>query len=229
MSENKDVATTQHSSDTEELETSKRNHHIVTVEIGNYEVSIEDVWGIAHQAARVKLCENPKFLQRIAKGQVTVQNLMKGNCVIYGVNTGYGNNCRVKVPEALINDLPDHLVDYHCCGMGKYFNDQETRAILAMRVTSLARGYSGVRLELLRQLVTFLDKDILPCIPQTGSVGASGDLTPLSYVAATLCGRRNVRFNGKTQAAENVLEEVKMFFFIRSSIESRVSLLFKNS
>jgi histidine ammonia-lyase len=114
------------------------------------------------------------------------------------------------VPAALVTELPLHLSRYHGCGLGKYLSLPATRAVMACRLTSLAQGYSGVRIELLEGIEAFLNNNILPCIPEEGSVGASGDLTPLSYIAAALIGERMVWFNGSIQPAAKALAESRI-------------------
>ena len=94
--------------------------------------------------------------------------------------------------EELLAELPAQLTRYHGCGLGRHLDAGETRAVLLARLVSLAQGYSAVRFELLEALGALLNHDILPRIPAEGSVGASGDLTPLSYVAAVLMGEREV-------------------------------------
>ncbi|EQD28324.1 Phenylalanine/histidine ammonia-lyase, partial [mine drainage metagenome] len=88
--------------------------------------------------------------------------------------------------------MPVHLIQYHGCGLGRYFDEPTAAAIVATRLVSLAYGFSGVRFDVLRQLHALLEYRIIPLIPEEGSVGASGDLTPLSYVAAVLMGERDV-------------------------------------
>ncbi|NLB14228.1 MAG: aromatic amino acid lyase, partial [Gammaproteobacteria bacterium] len=114
----------------------------------------------------------------------------------------------VNIPPALVAELPHHLFAYHGCGMGRFLDVEETRAVLAARLASLARGMSGVSLELLEGLEALLRHDVLPLIPAEGSVGASGDLTPLSYVAAVLCGEREVMFQGQRCSAAQALAEI---------------------
>lgn len=139
---------------------------------------------------------------------MTVQKLLDENHIIYGVNTGYGNSCTVSVSKELVDELPSHLVRYHCTGLGRHFDDASTRALLTARIVSLTKGFSAVRLELLNQLVLLLQNDVLPLVPEEGSVGASGDLTPLSYVAAVLCGERKVRFKGQVEDTMTVFKKV---------------------
>ena len=96
----------------------------------------------------------------------------------------------------MVAELPRHLYTYHGCGLGEYFTPAQTRAMIATRLTSLCKGFSGVSVELLEQMVRLLQRDLLPIIPSEGSVGASGDLTPLSYLAAVLCGEGEVWRDG---------------------------------
>ena len=108
---------------------------------------------------------------------------------MYGVNTGYGDACVVDVPTELVEALPLQLTRYHGCGLGQHLDDAQTLAVIAARLNSLAYGFSGVRTVLLERLADLINHRVLPRIPSEGSVGASGDLTPLSYVAAALVRR----------------------------------------
>lgn len=176
------------------------------VHIGNGRINIEDVLRIALGHQGISLSSNPEFARRIRKGAAFLEKLLAADGIVYGVNTGYGDSCTVRVPSALVNELPLHLTRYHGCGMGEYLDAEATLAVLVCRLNSLAQGYSGVRWELLEQLAALINHRILPNIPAEGSVGASGDLTPLSYVAAALIGEREVRYAGKLQPAADVLK-----------------------
>ena len=110
----------------------------------------------------------------------------------------------------MISELPAHLYTYHGCGLGRFFDEVETRAILVSRLVSLSKGFSGVSYGLLQQITGLLHNDILPRIPAEGSVGASGDLTPLSYVAAVLCGDREVMVNTEIKLAADALHAAGM-------------------
>lgn len=171
-------------------------------------LTIEDIVRVAQQQAMPVLGENADFIARIDKGAAFVDTLLKEEGCIYGVTTGYGDSCTVAVPLELVEQLPIHLYTFHGCGLGEYFSAEQTRAILATRLTSLALGYSGVRYRLLLQLMTLLQHDILPLIPQEGSVGASGDLTPLSYLAAVLAGEREVLYQQQRQPAAAVFKSL---------------------
>jgi len=167
-----------------------------TVVFGQRAITIEQVVALARRHARARLQDGEAFEQRIARGARFLDSLLTREGVIYGVTTGYGDSCVVAVPLEHVESLPQHLYTFHGCGLGRHFDEPTTRAVLAVRLQSLCQGVSGVRMVLLERLCAFLENDILPLIPEEGSVGASGDLTPLSYVAAALSGERVVRHEG---------------------------------
>ena len=169
-------------------------------------LSIEDVCLLASMSAEASLSEDPAFRARIRRGSEFLDRLLREDGVVYGVTTGYGDSCTVVIPPELVAELPHHLFAYHGVGLGRMLDAAETRAVLAARLQSLSQGVSGVSVELLDQLAAFLRHDVLPQIPAEGSVGASGDLTPLSYVAAALCGERDVLFRGRVQPAAEALK-----------------------
>jgi histidine ammonia-lyase len=173
--------------------------------IGAGRLRLDDVVAIANRSAQASLRSDADFRARITRGADFVDRLIAEDGVVYGVTTGYGDSCTVTIPPALVNELPRHLYTYHGCGLGRFLDPDETRAVLVARLVSLAQGVSGVSYALLEQLAALLRYDILPLIPAEGSVGASGDLTPLSYVAAVLCGEREVRFRDNVEPAAQVL------------------------
>ncbi|WP_137937808.1 aromatic amino acid ammonia-lyase [Chitinivorax sp. B] len=183
-------------------------HTVPTIVFGNQRRSLDDIVNVAHHRARAILCDDAAFQQRIQRGADLIDRILEEDGVIYGVTTGYGDSCTVTVPPSLVPSLPQHLYTYHGCGLGDMLSPIETRAVLATRLLSLSQGYSGVSYQMLKQLAALLEHDILPLIPSEGSVGASGDLTPLSYVAAALCGERDVLFQGEIMSATTALARV---------------------
>jgi histidine ammonia-lyase len=170
-------------------------------------LTIEDIVDIAAGRAQAVLSGDPAYRAMIQRGADFLDRLLREDGNIYGVTTGYGDSCTVNVPAELVAELPHHLYTYHGCGLGEHFSPAQTRAILASRLASLSKGYSGVSLDLLEQIARLLDAGLLPLIPSEGSVGASGDLTPLSYLAAVLCGEREVWRDGETVPAAQALAE----------------------
>jgi histidine ammonia-lyase len=178
-----------------------------TVRFDQDRLSIEDIVDIAQGRATAVLSDEPAFRSAIQLGADFLERLLREDGTIYGVTTGYGDSCTVTVPPELVAELPHHLYTYHGVGLGEYFTPPQTRAILASRLASLSKGYSGVSVELLLQITRLLDAGLLPLIPSEGSVGASGDLTPLSYLAAVLCGEREVWRDGVQVPAAQALRE----------------------
>ena len=178
------------------------------VVFGGTELRIEDVAALSRRDAQAVLSADAAFRARIAKGAAFLDRVLEEDGVIYGVTTGYGDSCTTSIPPELVRELPHHLFAYHGCGLGRFLDAEETRAVLAARLASLSRGMSGVSLGLLEGLEKLLRHDVLPLIPAEGSVGASGDLTPLSYVAAVLCGEREVMHAGVRKPAIDALKEI---------------------
>ncbi|HET9680303.1 MAG TPA: aromatic amino acid ammonia-lyase [Gammaproteobacteria bacterium] len=175
------------------------------IEINENPLTIENVCDVA-QGAPVALTTSPAFIDRINNGAEYLNKLLARGDAIYGVNTGFGDSCVTNVPQENLAELPLHLTRYHGCGLGSYFSAPETRAIIITRINSLAQGFSGIRWDVLTQLTALLEYDILPRIPAEGSVGASGDLTPLSYIAAALIGERDVIHHGQPMSAAKALQ-----------------------
>ncbi len=175
------------------------------VAIGARPLSIEDVVALAEGEARPAIDEDLELRARIEASVRFVRDALRDGRVIYGITTGYGASAEFRVSPEVAGLLPVNLMRYHGCGTGRLLGEVEAAAVLAVRLASLARGYSAVRLELLERLCALLERRILPCIPEEGSVGASGDLTPLSYVAALLAGEREARVEGRVVEAQVAL------------------------
>lgn len=177
------------------------------IEFGAADLSIEQVCAVATRAAGSRLSGDPEVMARVARSAGHVDAILKREGVIYGVTTGYGDSCTTEVPPDLVAQMPLHLSRYHGCGMGRMLSPEETRAVMAVRLVTLLRGWSGVSTELVQLLSDMLRLDILPQIPAEGSVGASGDLTPLSYIAGALAGERQVVFDGRLMSASEAFSQ----------------------
>ncbi|MGD0143618.1 MAG: aromatic amino acid ammonia-lyase [Rhizomicrobium sp.] len=175
------------------------------VVFGETALTLEDVWDVAHRVREPLLSADDRVTTRIARSAAFVDAAIRRSDVIYGVTTGYGDSCETKVPDELVAELPLHLTRYHRCGTGNILDEAQTRAVMAVRLSSLMQGWSGVTLDLVQLLTEMLRRDILPRIPAEGSVGASGDLTPLSYLAASLAGEGGVLYRGEVIAAAAAL------------------------
>jgi histidine ammonia-lyase len=181
-----------------------------SIVFGPKALRIEDIVELARREAEPKLCEDREFVQMIESGARFLDEMIAEKDDIYGVTTGYGDSCDKKVPRDRCYELPINLSRFHGCGLGDFFSPEQTRAIIAVRLASLCAGHSGVSFGLLRALAGLLEHDILPLIPQEGSVGASGDLTPLSYIVAAIIGEREVLYRGERMGAASALAAAGM-------------------
>lgn len=177
------------------------------VVFGERPLTIESVLAIA-KGAKAVLTPSETFSARIERASQFLARLLQEDGVIYGVTTGYGDSCTIAIPSHLIQELPLHLTRFHGCGLGENLTHEQSLAVLATRLNSLTQGFSGVSMCLLNQIVAFIHHGISPRIPQEGSVGASGDLTPLSYLAATLIGEREVNYKGEIRPTKDVFLEL---------------------
>ena len=178
--------------------------------VGETPLSIEDVVAVARQEKSVALPASAEWRELIQRGADFLDQLLQDEGVIYGVTTGYGDSCLVEIPAHQVNELPLHLSRFHGCGLGQNLDLITARAVVVTRLCSLARGYSGVSHALLQRLVWMLNENVIPVIPSEGSVGASGDLTPLSYIAGALVGERDVYYQGQIVPISRVYAEKGM-------------------
>ena len=173
--------------------------------VGRDPLGVRDVVAVAHGRSSISLDPHPETRARIEASVRVVQEHLRRKATVYGVTTGFGDSCDTSVAPEDALALQTNLVRYHGCGVGPLLHDHEVAAVMAVRLASLARGYSGVRQEVLERMCALLHARILPRIPAQGSVGASGDLTPLSYVAALLLGEREVSVGGTAMPAHRAL------------------------
>lgn len=176
--------------------------------IGDQRVTHADIARVARGELAVALTENSEWLGRMERCRDAVETRAQRREPFYGVNTGFGASVVNSIAVEYSAHLAANLFQFHGCGVGPLLGVEESRAVLATRLAQLAAGWSGIRVETLRAMVRLLEHDIVPCIPELGSVGASGDLTPMSYVAAVLSGEREVMFRGRHCAAAEALATV---------------------
>lgn len=168
-------------------------------------ITIEDLDDLAYQRARLDAVLGEEVVRELDAGAEYLRERIARDERIYGITTGYGEDCCVPVTGSQAFELPANLVRYHGCGTGDLLAPEQTRAVMVLSLNSITKGVSGVRSELVQRLALLLRQDILPCIPVEGSVGASGDLTPLSYLASTVMGEREVLYRGQIQPTIQVL------------------------
>lgn len=150
---------------------------------------------ITYEELEIDSSEN--YISHINDGHNFLLYTINSGISVYGTTTGYGDSGRNSLPSADAMLLQKNLYTFHGCGVGKKLNIDEVKYTMLMRLISIAKGFSGISYELLLFLKKLIDLHIFPVIPEQGSVGASGDLTPLSYVAAVMAGEREVYYDGK--------------------------------
>ncbi|MEM8682541.1 MAG: histidine ammonia-lyase [Pseudomonadota bacterium] len=124
---------------------------------------------------------------------------------IYGINTGFGKLAQTRISDGDLHTLQRNLILSHCCGTGALLDDRCVRLIMALKISSLGQGYSGIRRSTIDALIALFNAKVYPCIPEKGSVGASGDLAPLAHMSAALLGVGTVRHDGQVLPAEQGL------------------------
>lgn len=175
---------------------------VKTIELNGYDLNSDD---LASCDAPRTCSITPEARRRCRESRGLLLDLIQQRRVLYGITTGFGDSVDTAVDTADTERLQENLYRYHGIGTGPVFSAAETRAILLVRLNALSRGASAVREELLDRIALLLNADCLPRIPEQGSVGASGDLTPLSYLAAVIAGERDVVYRGTQMPSEQAL------------------------
>lgn len=145
--------------------------------------------------------------RRISESNELIDEMLAGGDQVYGVNTGFGILAKVRISDDELGHLQENLVRSHAAGVGEDLDDDVVRLVMLMKVIALAEGFSGVRLELVDALCALINHNIYPRIPGKGSVGASGDLSPLAHMAGVLIGVGEARVNGTIVPAQAALAE----------------------
>jgi histidine ammonia-lyase len=166
---------------------------------------LEDVLPVSRGERTVAL--SPAAVPRVVAAREYVGRLLAGDAVVYGVTTGFGKFSDVRVAGSEALALQRNLVFSHCCGVGEPLGPEETRAVMFLRANVLAKGYSGVRLEVLETLLAVLNAGVVPVIPRKGSVGACGDLAPLAHLTAVLIGEGEAVYQGRRMPGGEALCE----------------------
>jgi histidine ammonia-lyase len=172
---------------------------------GDGRVSLEAIAAVARGVRLVRVESSPAFRKHLARSRRVLEEALAHGVPVYGANTGFGRACGNRLNGAALSELGENLIRYHGCGTGEPLGIPETRASVLCRILCFAQGYSAVTPELLEALAALLNAGVTPVVPREGSVGASGDLTPMSYIAAGLAGRREAFYDGHRMPAGEAL------------------------
>ena len=149
---------------------------------------------------------DPAALAGIHASAAVVTKVIEQNRVVYGINTGFGLLANTRIPVEQLDELQRSIVLSHAAGIGEYMDDATVRLMMVLKVNSLARGFSGIRLTVLEALMTLINAEVYPVVPKKGSVGASGDLAPLAHMSCLLIGEGKARHKGELIDAATALK-----------------------
>ena len=169
------------------------------LEIDGHHLLLEDVGRVSRGGESVRL--SAQAARQLKESLAVVETALREDRAVYGVTTGFGDLARIAIPPRDRALLQANLLLNHAAGVGEVLPDEVVRAMLLLRANALAKGHSGVRIELVERLLTWLREDCLPVVPSQGSVGASGDLAPLAHLALPLLGHGEMRLRGTRMPA----------------------------
>lgn len=175
------------------------------IRIDGETLTIEDVVEAAYERAKVSISETVKA--KVKRSRQVLEKLLEKGETIYGVNTGFGALSNHVISKEKLKQLQTNLILSHAAGVGKPLSKEVVRAVMLLRANTLAKGFSGVRLEILETIVEMLNKGVHPIIPEKGSVGASGDLAPLSHLALVLIGEGQAEYKGEIISGKEAMEK----------------------
>ena len=163
------------------------------------QLTIEQMKGILYAHESISMAEQAK--ERVRESRARVERVVKEGRTVYGINTGFGKFSDVKIEEHEVDLLQLNLIRSHACAVGDPFPERVSRAMVVLRLNALLKGFSGIRLEVLERLELMVNEQIHPVIFQQGSLGASGDLAPLSHLVLALIGEGDVQWKGERMAS----------------------------
>ncbi|MDD3283136.1 MAG: aromatic amino acid lyase, partial [Candidatus Cloacimonetes bacterium] len=171
-------------------------------------LSLEAVAQVAIQKAPIRLAE--QSISKVIKCRDYVERVIANGDIVYGLTTGFGKFSSVCIAKENIAELQSNLIRSHAVSVGDPYSEEITRAIMLLRIAVLAKGHSGIRLETLQTLVEMLNKHVHPIIPMRGSVGASGDLSPLSHLALVLLGEGEALYMGQRMTGFEAMKKANI-------------------
>jgi histidine ammonia-lyase len=178
------------------------------VSLNGDDLTVDDVWKVAVEGAHANLSDEGRDKMRAARDLVEQAASGAAGEHTYGINTGFGRFVEKTIPPELSQELQLRLLRSHACGVGEPYPDEVVRAAMLLRANTLAKGYSGARVETVELLLECLNRGVLPFVPSRGSVGASGDLAPLAHLALPLVGEGWAIVDGERVSGTEALARV---------------------
>ena len=168
----------------------------------------QDVLEILENPSKAKLNDSAK--EQIIKSQQNVKEIVSSDRTVYGINTGFGPLCDTKISESETAQLQHNLIISHAVGVGKPIDKAISKIMMVSKIHALSKGFSGVSLEVIERLILMLQLDIIPVVPEQGSVGASGDLAPLAHMVLPLLGLGQVWENDTIAETAAILQKYQL-------------------
>ena len=178
------------------------------MELNGEQISLVQLAAVASGGEAVHITDLAR--PRILASRKLIEQIIERDAVVYGVNTGFGKLADVRIGRHELRQLQLNLVRSHACGIGNRLSEPEVRAMMLLRANVLALGLSGVRCEVIELLCEMLNRRIYPVVPEKGSVGASGDLAPLSHLALSLVGEGEALFEGRRMSSAEALRRARL-------------------
>jgi histidine ammonia-lyase len=175
-----------------------------TIALDGNSLNLQDLIDIGEKKANVSLTEEAQ--KKVKASREIVDKIVADNQVVYGVSTGFGQFSDVVIPPEQVEQLQYNLIRSHSAGVGNHFPEDVARMIMALRANVLAKGRSGISMEVLELLIAVINRGIYPHIPEKGSVGASGDLAPLAHLASVLIGEGTAEYGGIEGNGKEILK-----------------------
>jgi len=169
------------------------------------QLSLHDLRQVSREAVQITL--DPACYPAIHSSVACVNRALAENRVVYGINTGFGLLANTRIPDEQLEALQTSIVLSHATGVGQFMEESTVRLMMVLKINSLARGLSGVRPELIEALIRLVNLGIYPCVPEKGSVGASGDLAPLAHMSCLLLGEGHAMINRQQISAMEALSQ----------------------
>lgn len=166
-------------------------------------LSLSDLRKVSRYEVQIQL--DPACHQAIEQSVACVNHALAENRVVYGINTGFGLLANTRIADQELEALQKSIVLSHATGVGQFMDESTVRLMMVLKINSLARGLSGVRLELIEALIQLVNLGVYPCVPEKGSVGASGDLAPLAHMSCLLLGEGHALVDGQQVTAAAAL------------------------
>lgn len=171
---------------------------------GNH-LNLNDFIEVTRGKRKIELTEEAK--EKINRSREVVDRYVREKKVVYGITTGFGKFCDTVIDTEETGKLQRNLIVSHSCSVGEPFPEDIVRGILLLRINNLSKGYSGIRLKTLQTLIDMLNKGVVPVVPEKGSLGASGDLSPLSHTMLPMIGEGEAFFNGIRMSGKEAMDK----------------------